>query len=358
MNIGICTVHYAHNYGAMLQAFALKTYLESLGHHVVMTDRRTKKHTTWNPKSWKKESLKGKLLYPKYLWKWYLPSYFVCKRRDWSFTYFLKKYIDNEPYKIGTHLDAIIYGSDQIWAKFDPGFDDIFWGIQNSNTNKRIAYATSMGIVHITDEDESYIRDALSRFDAVSVREMILKKELDNRKLYATEVNCMIDPAFLIGQQEWVKIAAKRQYYEPYLLFYDFQLDPETTKIANKIASEKKIKIIRLTEGVVTAQKEKGYLPSAGPREFISLFQFADFVVSSSFHGVAFSIIFNKQFYARQVWNTDRVKSLLSLFGLSKRFIQCVDDINLCDEIDYEIINNIIEKKRTEGINFLLRSLA
>ena len=81
MNIGISTVHYAHNYGAMLQGYALKTYLESLGHHVVMTDRRHAALTRWNPKSWRKESWKGKLLYPKYLWKWYLPVYRTKRKR-------------------------------------------------------------------------------------------------------------------------------------------------------------------------------------------------------------------------------------------------------------------------------------
>lgn len=357
MNIGISTVHYAHNYGAMLQGYALKTYLESLGHHVVMTDRRHVSLTQWNPKSWRKESWKGKLLYPKYLWKWYLPTYCTKRKREDYFENFLSRYLNVEDYTPDSHLDAIVYGSDQIWSKFDYGFDDIWWGVQESNTSKRIAYAASMGMLDIQDNDEPYLRNALARFDAVAVREKNLQDELNNRKLFAKEVERVIDPTFLLEKDEWLKINSKRIIEEPYLLFYDFQIDEETDKIVRKISEEKHLRVIRLTDGVVHVNKEDGYMVTAGPREFVSLFRYADFVVSSSFHGTAFSIINNKPFYVRQVWNTDRVKVLLETLGISDRFIDGVDGVDLSKEIDYSTVNLRIDACRKQGQKFLKSNL-
>ncbi len=356
MKIGICTVHYAHNYGAMLQGYALKTALENLGYDVVMIDRRANVLTCWNPRPLSKCSIKERLLYPKYLYKWYLPVYRAKKKRENNFERFLNTYLNNTPYN-QEKLDAIVYGSDQIWSRFKYGYDEIWWGLQNSNTDKRISYAASMGVVDITDADEPFIKKALSRFDAVSVREKSLQDELNIRQLFDKRVELMVDPTFFLSKEEWSKLNPKRIIKEPYLLFYDFQNDEETTRIAHFIADQKHLRIIRLSDGVEHADKEDGYLATAGPMEFISLFNYADFIVSSSFHGTAFSIIFNKPFYVRQIWNIDRVKSLLEEVGLEGRFVNTMDEVNLQDRIDYSLVNKIVENCRCNAKGFLRGSI-
>ena len=358
MTIGICTFHYAHNYGAMLQAFALKTYLEGYGHSVVMVDRRSNDLTPWNPKPIKGLSFKAIVLYPKYLAKWFLPAYLTKRRRENKFESFKKEYLDNRPYDSRERLDAIIYGSDQIWSKFEYGFDDVFWGKQGSNTDIKIAYAASMGIVNIADEDENYIKTALDSFAAVSVREEDLRKALIDRHLVPHDkLALVIDPTFLISADRWKSISKKRLVKEPYLLFYDFQIDEKTTEIAHHIAEQKQLRLVRITDGVVSVSKDKDYFATAGPLEFISLFHYADFVVSSSFHGTAFAIINNKQFYVRQVWNKERVRSLLDSLGLIDRFINGIDDVNLADMIDYQAVEEVIMQKRKESDAFLQKSL-
>lgn len=358
MRIGICTLHYAHNYGAMLQAFALKTYLEGLGHHVFMVDRRTIDLTVWKPKPIRGLSFKSLVLYPKYLVKWYLPGYVIKRRRERRFESFKKKYLENRFSPSNESLDAIIYGSDQIWSKFINGYDDIFWGLKNSNTNKRIAYGASMGVVEINDEDEVYLKEALSRFSAISVREKDLQEMLIERRLVRNvEVKRVIDPTFLIESDRWISLNKKRVIKEPYLLFYDFQIDDKTTELARLIAKKKRLRMIRLTDGVVNVEKNRDYLVTAGPLEFISLFFYADFVVSSSFHGTAFAIINRKQFYVRQVWNKERVRSLLSSLGLNNRFIEDVDKVNLEDRIDYRKVKDIILQKCNDSEMFLQKAL-
>ncbi len=352
MNIGICTVHYVHNYGAMLQGYALKKVLEQMGHNVVMTDRRSNPLTQWSPRPFFKSSLKEMLLYPKYLYKWYLPVYVTKRGRENNFEKFLHTYLNDQPYN-GEKLDAIIYGSDQIWSKFEYGFDDIFWGIKDSNTDKRISYAASMGSLAISDNDEAYIKDALSRFSGVSVREKNLQEFLNVHHLFYKQVELIIDPTFLLLKEEWEKINPRRIVKEPYLLFYDFQKDEGTTRIAHYLAEKKHLRIIRLSDGVEHVNKEEGYMVTAGPIEFISLFRNADFVVSSSFHGTAFSVIFNKPFYVRQIWNTDRVKTLLDIMGLTDRFIDKIDDVDINKSIEYNLVNQKIEQHRQNGLSFL-----
>ena len=357
MNIGISTVHYAHNYGAMLQGYALKTYLEQQGHYVTMTDRRARVNTYLpkrKPFLW--NDLKAVLLYPKYLLKWYFPPCYYLKKRWRAFDSFLKQYLNNT--KCLEAYDTIIYGSDQIWSKFpDRGYDPIWWGLDNLKAKRRISYAASMGVVDIADKkDEDFIRQALSRFDAISVRESDLKAELESRHLADTTIYQTIDPTFLLTKEDWDKITPKRIIHEPYLLFYDFQIDEETTNMVNRIAKEKNLRVIRLTNGVVHSNKDADYFRTAGPLQFLSLIKYADFVFSSSFHGVAFSLIFRKQFAVRQIWNVQRVKSLLSLCGLSARFWEKYD-APLTD-IEYEGKNKILEDFICQSKQFLNSNVA
>lgn len=356
MNIGICTVHYAHNYGAMLQGYALKNVLEQMGHNVVMTDRRANTLTKWNPRPLSKSSLKEILLYPKYLYKWYLPKYLTLRKRENNFERYLNTYLNDRPYN-QEYLDAIIYGSDQIWSKFEYGFDDIWWGIKDSNTDKRISYAASMGVLDIEKGDGEFVKKALERFSAVSVREKNFQGFLNSHHLFKNNVELMIDPTFLLRKEEWSKINSKRMVKEPYLLFYDFQKDEKTTQLAHYIAELKHLQIIRLSDGVEHVDKEGGYMVTAGPTEFISLFRYSDVVVTSSFHGTAFSMIFNKPFYVRQIWNTDRVKTLLDIMGLSGRFIDKIDDVDIDKPIEYNLVNIKIEQHRQKGLDFLKDNL-
>lgn len=359
MIVGICTLHYSCNYGAMLQAYALKTYLERQGHCVIMVDQRRRAMTKWSPRPIKKPYLMSLLLYPKYLWKWYLPEFLPKWKREKNFDAFLKKYLKNDSFDMEAKLDAIIYGSDQIWSKFRNGYDKVFWGVENSNTDRRIAFAASMGVVDIANaEDERFIREALTRFSAISVREKDLQEELIRRGLAPhVEVKMIADPAFLLDKNDWIKLKTKRIVKEPYLLFYDFQLDKKTTEIARYIAKKKGLHLIRLTDGVVSVEKNKDYLVTAGPLEFVSLFYYADFVVSSSFHGTAFSIINEKQFYVRQIWNTQRVRTLLETFGLNDRFIENMEQVDLMDDIDYQKVDLIVQQKREEEMAFLKEAL-
>lgn len=354
MKIGISTVHYAHNYGAMLQGYALKRYCESLGHEVIMTDRRRKLLTKWNPRKVNIHSLKSIILYPKYLCKWYLPSYIPLIRREKKFEKFLNKYLNNTPFSKDDEFDLIIYGSDQIWSKFDYGFNKIWWGYDDLKTKKRISYAASMGIVDIEVSDEAFIREALSHFNAVSVREYDLYNALIEKKMIdKSRIQQVVDPTFLLSKEEWLKITSPRLVQKPYLFFYDFQTDEQTTDIVKTIAKKLGLKIVRATNGILTDDGSDIYYKAINPTEFLSLIYYADFVCTSSFHGTVFSILFEKQFIVRQIWNISRVKTLLKHTKLEGRFVSTQDQIAHLDKIDYSNFSNTMDKIIKKSCDYL-----
>ena len=361
MKIGIVTCHRSHNYGAVLQAYALKTFLKNNGHDVEFADivpSYFNNDYKVSRRSFRNSTLKGKLLYIKYLLKWWWPSYKIVNERSRKFRAFISKYLikEKKDYK-KQYFDILIYGSDQIWSKepLDNGtiyFDSVFWGNDTLNASRKITYSASMGVLEITPDDHSFIELHLKNFEMVAVRELELYNYLiDNNLISQKKIKNTIDPVFLLDRNEWLKLIKNRIVDEPYLFFYDFQKDENTTKIVNEIAKKRNLKIVRITDGVESIDKLKGYIPTAGPHDFLSLIYYADFVFSSSFHGTAFSILFEKQFFSRQIWNTERVKNLLNNLGISDRFISA-PELNYSDDkyINYSDVNhklnNIVSKSK------------
>jgi hypothetical protein len=360
MKIGIVTCHRSHNYGAVLQAYALKTFLSKQGHDVDFADivpSYFNNDYKVPRKSFRKSTFKGKILYIKYILKWWWPSYRVINKRSKRFKSFISKYLIKESKDYNKqYFDLLIYGSDQIWSKepLDNGtkyFDPIFWGNETLHANRKITYSASMGVLRILPEDHDFIKEHLKNFEKVAVREFDLYNYLIENKLISnSKISFTIDPVFLLDKEDWRKLVGKQIFKVPYLLFYDFQIDDITTKIVYEIAEKKNLKVIRITDGVVSVDENSGYMPSAGPLDFLSLIYYSDFVVSSSFHGTAFSIIFQKQFLVRQVWNTERVKTLLSRVGLSNRFISSNKLNENILSIDYDKVNielsNIVSQSK------------
>ena len=360
MKVGIVTCHRAHNYGALLQAYALKTYLTRLGNDVEFVDfvpTYFKYDKTVPRRTFKESSWKQKILYPKYLWKWWWPAYKLKLARYSRFESFIKKYIIAKPLDYRQQqFDMAVYGSDQIWSKepLDNGttyFDPAYWGNDTVSAKKKITYSASMGVMRIAPDDHDFVENHLNNFTSVAVREQELYDYLlSNHLVDADKLFLTIDPVFLLDKAEWEMMVPNRMIDTPYLLFYDFQIDAETTKLVQQIAAERNLKVIRITDGVVTTDKIDGYMPTAGPLDFLSLIYYADFVVSSSFHGTAFSIVFEKQFVVRQVWNTSRVKQLLALSGIENRFVNEFKQYNELSNIDYANVRslqkNIINKSK------------
>lgn len=367
MKIGIVTCHRAHNYGAVLQAYALKTYLTKLGHEVEFADFVPAYFSTSRDvprRPFFKSSFKQKLLYPKYLIKWWWPPYKLKSKRYSRFNKFITKYLmpTARDYRQQS-FDMAIYGSDQIWSKepLSDGttyFDSVYWGDETLVATNKITYSASMGEMSILPEDHTFIQNSLCQFDSVAVREKDLYDYLlEHNLIESDKLHLTIDPVFLLSRDEWKPLIPNRMVREPYLLFYDFQIDADTTALAQRIASERNLRIIRITDGVETTEKIDGYMPTAGPLDFLSLIYYADFVVSSSFHGTAFSIIFEKQFVVRQVWNTSRVKQLLALSSIEERFLDEFSMYYKLGTIDYDKVHAMLNSNMDKSKQYLLNTI-
>lgn len=339
MKIGILTYHRSLNYGALLQAKALQDFVRGLGHDVSIVDYWPLYHEDmYKPFSWKlfnRYSIRWKV---EYLLKFLFTFIRLNLRRSRTREY-IKKYLTVTDNKI---FDIVLYGSDQIWRKqHQPAcewYNPVYWGEGFVQTTHRIAYAASMGRIEIENtKDLFFIKHHLDQFDAIGLRE----KDLIDRFLqeFSIEYPMVCDPVFLLTKEQWTKHVDKK--YIPkcnYILYYRLQDLEATDRMVEDLHKKTGYDIIELRGRIPFFHYGRRYRYTADAQEFLSLIYGANYVVTSSFHGISLSIIFEKQFlFASQKKVANRVFSLLNQLGLESRFFDGGNDIiDIVDNpIDY-----------------------
>jgi len=356
MKIGILTFHRACNYGAVLQCFALQEVLKSLGHDVEVIDYRSH-----------------------HIEKTYriIKTYngirtFVRSLLTMRFTYYQQKNfksfrdtflnISKSSYRDTNELclsnyDCFIIGSDQVWSqRINFGYDDVYWG--NFLPGKRkVSYAASMGgHKPFTQKEIERINHNLNNFSSISVREDVLQEEL--KSIYDRKIiNLVLDPTLIAQPQVYEQIMVKPQQ-QNYVLYYQQGHHPFTKEIVSNVARQLKCSVI-----IIAGEKEEYSVPfkhytlaNLSVPEFLGLFKYATFVFASSFHGTAFSIVFEKNFYYVGNARIERSKSLLNLLGLSDRLIfsdKLVDAV----EVDYDLVRDKKTKWIESSLSYLKCSL-
>lgn len=363
MKIGILTYHRAENYGALLQAYAMMTYLRSLGHDVSFVDYWPKYHSEYfRIFSWKeflKRSINGKILM---IINTILPTKHIRKNRFQRFMH-EKFHLSRKPLYSGTDditekYDVVIYGSDQIWRKQNLGgigFDKWYYGSTNVNADKKIVYAGSMGRIVSSASDDDYVKRMMSNFDKISVRESDLQAYLRSLTI---ESELVIDPVFLLTKEQWSDIKKSSHIKYHYILFYNLLNNSESERFAKKLGTLKNLPVIELNKRIIP---RKGYKRRASVENFIQLINDADVIVSNSFHGVAFSLIFHKEFYAIGMGDrSNRVISLLECAGLVDRYLQenvDVAHLKLLKDIDYQEVDDRLNNCLESSKSFLNNSI-
>ncbi len=337
MKIGILTFHFACNYGAVLQCYALQKYLSDAGHEVEVIDYRPASvaggYRWFDPrrfwgatpaKFWRKTSSEIKVIGGR-------------KRRYASFDAFVRTRLNlSGPVKdtdgmslLAGDYDLIIAGSDQIWnRKLTGGTDPLYWGaFLRSGKTAMVSYAASMedGLDGIT---EAEVRKYLPRFNALSVREASLAQKL-KALLPHTDVAVTADPTLLLRTEQWDEISAPALTDVPYLLFYQVRKSVKAYELARNLAERKGLKLVCLSAKVELENSME--VAAASPEEFISLFRHASYVVTTSFHGTVFSVVFRKEFVCPLVddGKNSRQDSLLSALGLGNR----IADDHACTDL-------------------------
>ncbi len=368
--IGILTYHRAENYGALLQAYGLRTYLRQQGFDVSFVDYWPSYHDSYfnifSLNRFKKSGVKAKI---QYLFETVV-FYGLKRRRKRNLQSFMKnqlglpeeiKYSSNKA--VCNEFDVVVYGSDQIWRKQNlpgcKGYDFWYFGSDNV-TAKKISYAGSMGAINTTPEEDEQLKPYFERFAALAVREAPLKDYLAKMGLNSTVV---LDPVFLLNKEDWRKMySSSKSALRPkdkYILYYNLLSSTESTSFANQLANRTGFPIIEISKKYGIKQLGGRYNHTATVGMFLQLIDNAEYVVSNSFHGVAFSLIFQKQFFAVGMGEkANRVVSLLQSAGIPERYVRDAGASTLLIKpIDYQIVDNQLQSIINKSIYYLTNSI-
>ena len=356
MKIKTITCHDVYNYGATLQAYALMKYLQNKGHEVEIIDYKpdylSTRYNLWTigPR-WKKKALFIRMTYFALKFPGRLAERLSSGKR--AFDKFKKNHmrVTKKQYKNNAELkqdppaaNVYIAGSDQIWnTSYKNGRDPAFYLDFSPPGIRRVSYAASFSISKILPEYKSFVRTMIEKLDYISVRE---REGLDILKSIGIEAGMhVLDPVFLLDQSIWDELADKK-ITGKYLLVYDFEQNEAVETFVKKMAKEKGLKIFAANNYKKTPYADADYYDS-GPEIFLSLIRNAEIVVGNSFHAVAFSLIFKKEFFVfgriKQPVNS-RMKDLLSLCDLNDRMVSSEMDYQekmppICYEKVWEILN-------------------
>ena len=357
MKIGILTFHCAHNYGAVLQAYALQSYLCGLGYDARIVDYRpaylTRQYDSFNLYRWfSRNPIRGIRKFATEI-----RVYGARRMRHLNFEKFINRRLRLQCYHQPSDLrafDLALLGSDQIWNSGITGGrnDDLYWGV--SVPVPVASYAASARRIGTGEAEREYIRRALDHLLAVSVRERSLKEILST--LTAHPVVQVLDPTLLTDAEAYEPLCAGFTVPErPYVLVYQVAYDESLGRIATELAKRINGEVIEISAYLETPRiRGSKRIDTASPEEFIGYIRNASCVVTSSFHGTALSIVFRRPFVTvRLGYEIDnRAKSLLSVLHLEK----CSIDKNgtpRIPEIDYEEVGKRLADLRMDSRQFL-----
>lgn len=368
MKIGILTLPLNTNYGGILQAYALQTVLQRMGHEVMVLERKKELPSaaigmravlvrTLTRLFCGKDS-------PKYvLWGQVdkFKSEYICLFQENDLEGFLQK---EKP-------DAYVVGSDQVWRPFwkENYIPDFFLEFaKNDRKVKKIAYAASFAVDEWEYTEEETLRYApLTRlFDAVSVREAS-GVELC-RRYFGVDAVQMLDPTLLLDKSDYEKLVDEKKERKNDGTIFSYILDdsPYKQNVIQKVEKQLNASSYKLSYKVSTNvfqllfANERYQIPAV--TKWLRGFMDAEYVITDSFHGCVFSIIFNKPFWA--IGNIGRgmarFTSLLAMFGLEDRMLTdlCgIEDFDFSKPIDWVSVNNIKQKWQKKSFDFLSKNL-
>lgn len=348
--VGILTLHYGLNYGGVLQTYATKEILKQLGFEPIIIDRIPNAFGHNYP-------MRRKLAHP-----FTQRAFYLFRKHELqpiSHPVFSSQELTD---LLGKGFYGIVIGSDQVWRKGVFAVDGDYYMIhQQQLPIKKVAFAASTGTATWEyDEQETLeIAASLKLFTGISVREQESVPML--REHCGIEVYSILDPT-LLADPNIYKILLKKgkEKGTGKLVTYILDWDDKKRKVIEQACSATGLEAQHILPQL---KKRKGIVsriinqdPSV--YDWVSQIASADFVVTDSFHGTAFSLIFNRQFVT--IGNASRgmarFTSLLKMFGLAGRIV--IDNLpNISQVIDYQFVNKILDKKRIEGINFLKNCL-
>ena len=370
--IGIVTYHCVDNFGAVLQAFALQKILNKLSK---LENEIIDYKPYFNYKGYSiinNPFVKNKSILLRF--KILMSNFDISQKianiyRKKNFDKFRNRFLKLSSYSLNndkdlTYIDnysVLITGSDQVFNTSiqKDNIDRIYFLDIETKEIKKISYAASLGKLPVKKEFEKLVAEKIGNLDFISIREKSGIEYL--KKLIKNDISLCLDPTLLLNMDEWENISENISESE-YILVYDLEFNMNVVNIVNKISDQLNKKVICFsTRGKKYYTRYYKNFNSEGPLKFLTLIRCADFIVTNSFHGTVFSIIFRKQFVSiKNELRPERAVDLLRTLNLNTRMIQFHDDINseyFNRVIDYREPNDLLENEKLKSIQFLKDSI-
>lgn len=348
MKVGLLTYHRTTNFGSLLQMYALYLSIEKIGvecevidYHNPAVDKREHPLKLYECRNIKQIY---HCLFTEKAWK----------KKERNFINFLntKVHLSRDEYNKKTIFscsdiyDRIIVGSDLVWDFSINGNDTTYMLDFLNDKEKKVAYASSAGSIW-DGADKNKVVQLLSQFKHIGVREEIVSDTLEswlNKK-----IDFVCDPTMLIEQTQWASMSGRRIIKEDYIICYMFDNERKIYEDARRYGQEHNLSVY-----VISYYRIPKGLKAIRPttiEEFLSLIRYAHTVFSASYHGMLFSLYFEKNlFYYNRGWKA-RMKSIATYLGIAEREQLTQENMNTI--IDYSTINEKIEAFRRTSMERL-----
>ena len=345
----------AGNYGQILQAYALQSVLQHLGMNPITV--------SYLEKDKRKAKKKGTAYKEGIIEK--------CK-----FQHFILKYMNpviqcatlNEVERVCKNYKIYICGSDQIW---NPNYikENKVYTLDFGGKAKRIAYAPSVGINGVSDKNMNVMADMakkINKIDFLSVRETTAKEILE--RWVHKKVEVVLDPTLLVSRREWLKIASKRRCQESYVFVYIIGKIEVYQRLIRQIADKyqvEKIIWLNVIKNSSFNDERVKKVNTVTPEDFLSYINYASVIITDSFHGVMFSVKFQKDFFVlerkyqkRSLEKDSRIDDILERLDLKERKVRNINDVNQIElKINFKKVNLNYREERKRSLLFLKKAL-
>ena len=350
MRVGILTFPNSPSFGAALQMRGLYRALQSLGCEVEVINYRNRYMS--EKRHMRKENPVKNLA--------------ICildysgkksfRNFEKQLNLFPKKIINktDDLKQIADRYDFLICGSDQVWNPDITGEDLNYFFSFCKDDSKKISYAASFGVNELNENFVQAVTSELKKFKSISVREERGAQIV--YELLNTNCTIVLDPAMLIEQDEWRSCEKKiRGLPSNYIAKIIFNFDKNVERSIDELAEKTGLPVVTVGGTAISKLKKGICTGSIGPSEWLYVLDHADYVITDSFHGAAFSIIFHKNLLVSMASSTNsRLRTLLHTFELDNRTIGAVLPEG---NIDYNIVRRIMMKKREEAFDFLRNAI-
>lgn len=357
MKIGLITIHYANSYGGLLQTYASQKVLSNYGDVRVLDYAHPSLRNTLRTVRWgirPKDVLRvGKDLL----------RYFPRSRLTRSFKSFIKNEFHlsescasaDDLKRVTQGYNALVCGSDQIWNPVIIGGLDRNYFLSFSSCDIKLSLSSSSGSYRFTNDDQKYVKEDLSAFSGIAIREPDTAKAV-SELLSRSDVRCTPDPTLLLHGSDWRQLSLRsKEKASGYILVYSLAKDDLLRDTVRYIAGKLGKSVVVIDQDLFLGFSADRHVMDASPYDFLALFANAEYVVTNSFHGTAFSLLFGRPFSTVVPHSgRNRIDNLLGRVGEKKRLIASSDDIrNFDTNLDVASIDRRLMELRSEGLGYL-----